>query len=77
MKDRKFKFFTVKQTALFYEDRPIYAVVNNRTEAQLGVIIWHAEWRQWMIQDHMFSIWSVDCLRDIVKCLNELNKEAK
>ena len=45
----------------------------------LGVISYHAPWRQWVVESAPDVIWSHDCLTDVATKLRELNaaKSAK
>jgi len=41
----------------------------------LGEILWHGDWRQHCFFPERLSVWSSDCLRDVLLFLEKLNKE--
>jgi hypothetical protein len=76
MKDRKFKFINVKQVSTNPEKRRAYSIFNNEVNVWLGDLLWSSFGKQYVFFPQN-TVLPTDCLRDIVKCLNELNKEAK
>jgi len=74
MKEKRYKFFTINQDGDM-EAHPFYRINSNKSNEELGVICWCAEWRQFTFDPDGFSSWSADCLAGIIEFLNELNKE--
>ena len=74
MISKKYQFFTIKQDG-DQQGHPFYQINNNKSNGELGVICWCAEWRQFTFDPDGFSSWSADCLANIVEFLGELNKE--
>ena len=73
MQDRKFKFFAVRQTEDVYAGKLLYTVFSNKSGAELAVIFWYPQWKQWVFRADDDSVWSADCLHDVIEVLNELN----
>lgn len=55
----------------------IVHIISKRQEEILAVIKWHSAWRQYTFQPQSDTIYNTECLLDIVKCTENLNKEHK
>lgn len=53
-------------------DKRTVAVLNKRSREVLGVLSYHAPWRQWVMDAAPDVIWSQDCLTDVANKLREL-----
>lgn len=49
-----------------------FAVVNKDSGATLGTITWYPRWRQYVLQSAASTVWSVDCLQDVITFMSGL-----
>lgn len=72
---REYKYFRIVET----ERKPktkVYAVINKKSGFQLGAIQWYSAWRQYCFAPAADTIFSDDCMQDIVNFVKEINLEA-
>lgn len=49
----------------------VWAVDNVNDGSHLGVIKWHGPWRKYVLRIEEKTIWSADCLRDVVEFIEK------
>lgn len=62
------------------EEKPktdVYAIFARSTLAELGIIQWHAPWRQYCFFPVENTIWSKGCLNEVNALLNKFMDEWK
>lgn len=53
----------------------MWKVMSTSQQAQLGIVRWWGPWRQYTFIPDPFSIWNVDCLREVVRFISaEMDK---
>lgn len=45
---------------------------NNRTGGTLGMVEWYRPWKQYIFNAHDDSLFSADCLQDIIHFMSQL-----
>ena len=55
----------------------VYDVLNKKHGDKLGKICWHCNWRQYVFIPSGETIWSADCLKDILIFLMGLKGDKK
>ena len=70
----KYKFITVRLTdpPMKSGGKPVYTIVNNRQQTELGGIMWHTGWRQWVASFESMTIWSDGCLADVRDAMRKI-----
>jgi len=75
MVERKYRFFTISEYGAI-NGKPVYRIVSNGHDRDtLGNIYWYPAWKCWVFETEPGSIWSEDCLANIIAFLGEVNKE--
>ncbi len=71
---KKYKFITIKENSL---EAGCYVITNNMTDEYLGAIRPYPSWRKHVLMAvNKHSVWSVDCLEDVINFIkNEIPKE--
>lgn len=72
----KFKFIHFVKT----EDKAktsVWSCLNNRSNAELGVIKWYPAWRQYCYFPTVRAVYSVGCFNDINEFIGGLENERK
>ena len=60
-----YKFIYVCTKAETHDSKPLYLVLNRKSNDELGVIFWYKAWRMWVLQSRGDTVWSTDCLADV------------
>lgn len=61
---KKYKFITIEEDVISGEGG--YNIRNNRQKDLIGWIDKNPRWNQWVLIPQRGSIWSADCLRDVI-----------
>ena len=74
-----YKYITVGSAdgAIIENGKPLYGVMNNRSRAALGGIMWYPRWRLWVFNADPDAIFSADCLADIQDAIAKITAEEK
>lgn len=70
MMDRRPKncaFIRFEKRDEMHDGKPVYAIVNKRSGAELGVAFYYAPWRQWCARFDEDAVWSQDCLAAVIQ----------
>ena len=67
------------------EEKPktkVFEIISNFDGNSLGTIYWYPKWRQYVFQpiileENENTIWSNDCLRELLSFLDKLKEERK
>ena len=69
---KKYKFITIKRAI---HDKHFWRITNNKSGEYLGAIKRWESWKQYVFTADRDSIWSADCLRDVIDFIeNEIPK---
>jgi len=71
----KNKYIGFQEFILPSRKTPIYIVYNIQTDEDLGVIKWWGAWRQYCFFPNKNTLYSIGCLIEINKFLEELKDE--
>ena len=52
--------------------KPIYFVFNIKSGEAIGRILWYATWRRFIFQSALETVWSSDCLANIIDALDKI-----
>ena len=55
----------------------IWICRNNKSNTDLGEVKWYGQWRQYCYFPDGMSVYNIDCLKDIIDFVNQLNKEKR
>ena len=71
---KKFKYITIREYPEIKKYPNIrFEIVSNKNGVRLGYILWETRWKQYVFsQSQGAVIWSVDCLQDIIKFIEEI-----
>jgi hypothetical protein len=59
-----------------YAGKPVYWIINKRSQECLGRIVWHAQWRRFVAAFFEAAVWSTDCLDCVQNAIQTItNKE--
>lgn len=58
-----------------HEGKPLFSIVNKRSNEAIGQVFWYGLWRQWTVRFREDSVWSQDCLADVREFIQRLNSE--
>ena len=77
MNTMAFKYIRIGQgTELsMHNGKPVYWIVNIRSNSPIGQIFWYTPWRRWCARFKEESVWSPDCLVDVNKAIKALTEE--
>jgi hypothetical protein len=80
--DEKFKMIKILKYISFVKieskgKTEIYNIINNNSSCILGVIKWNCGWRRYCFYPQGDTIFSVDCLEDIINFTNDLMEKRK
>ena len=75
----EYKFITIfpKGPALGRPEKNRYDVINRKCGFILGEILWYASWRQYVFCPSEETVFSVDCMADIIHFIGQLKGETK
>lgn len=73
---KKYKFIEIRQPTWPFrggisgesssEGKAVYRIYNNKDRSELGVLQWDKRWKQYVFIATPKSIWSADCLYDVI-----------
>ena len=66
----KYLLFEVRRK----EPEPFFVIVTNRHGHQLGQIDYSLCWRQYVLSPYPDTMWSADCLNDVIVAMTLLKK---
>jgi hypothetical protein len=66
---KKYKYITVDVVAGALSEHPGYCITNNKYGDVLGTIVYLSSWRQYVVEFEPCTVFSADCLLDIVDFL--------
>ncbi len=70
---KKYRFIVIEKAG-----RSRYSIRNNRDGDLIGNIRSYQRWKRWCFEAEPGSIWSADCLRDVIDFIeNEIPKGVK
>ena len=64
-------------THRFKERKTAVYVVTGQTGAALARILWHGPWRRYIFEPYHDTIYDSNCLKDIIKFIDELMDKRK
>lgn len=62
------------------EEKPktsVFSCINIRSGVSIGVVKWHAPWRQYCYFPRGWTVYSRGCMEDIIDFINKLMEERK
>jgi len=62
------------------EEKPrtnVYNVISKSEGIVLGIIYWHAPWRQYIFEAYAGMLWSRGCLKQVINFIQKLMDERK
>ena len=70
---KKYRFITIRQVETeTFEDKPVYRVFNNKSEAQLAILSWYKPWKQYVFSSHDGCVFNDSCLRDVLDFMSSI-----
>ena len=60
-----------------FHDLPVYLVVTNKESKYLGTIQWFEPWKEFCFFPCTATLWSKECLSDIIDFFEQLEKGVK
>lgn len=64
---------------LYAEEQPkinnrktkVWEIVSTKNNITLGIVIWHSPWRKFVFKPEFQTLFSIDCLEDIIKFIDQ------
>lgn len=73
---KKYRYITIRQIDNeTFKQHPVYRIFNNKSNAQLGILSYYPQWKQYIFSSYEDVVYDETCLRDILNFLHSL-KEA-
>jgi hypothetical protein len=86
--EKKYKFITIRPRltwdvingkAAYYPEKfagkPVYAIHNNKSDQQIGLISWYRPWKQYVFSSQSECVFNNSCLKDVIDFMeNEAGK---
>ena len=73
---KKYKYITIKHDRQIYDGLPVYSIINNKSNTELGVLYYYKKWKQWVFtQAEQGVIFNDGCLENIIDYLKILNTQ--
>lgn len=65
MNEKRYEFINFRKLTDTHGGKPQWRCANNRTGDELGVVHWHAPWRQYCYFPTYQAVYSKGCMNDI------------
>ena len=72
-----YKYIEIKREEIKKRITPIYHVVNKSGQYDIAQIKWYARWQRYCLFPESDTIWSVECLIDIVDFMRQRRVERR
>ena len=54
--------------------KQVYQIVNKRSQEPIGNVFWYPRWRKWVARFDEDSVWSDDCLQEVMDFIRLTSK---
>lgn len=76
--EKKYKFISIRQNnGELYDKFPVYRIYNNISKAQIGILSYYKQWKEYVFSSLESCVFSRSCLKDVDNFMELANKEIK
>ncbi len=68
----KYKHIRFEEQDTLWLDKPLWAILNNKTKGRLGQVFWYEPWRKYVTALKETAVFDEGCHRDIANFLDQL-----
>ena len=75
---KKYRFITIRQEDdEMFCNKPVYRILNNKNDAQLGILSWYTPWRQFVFSSQPECVFNKACLLDVIDFIDYATESEK